>query len=91
MPAEISVNEWRSRLNAGIDQAVAYAQKAWNDKRSGQNDLFGVAQGTEISDSFQLPEKAPWSQSEVSRNEKASLGFYLSSHPLDEYSGIRTG
>ncbi len=91
LPAEMSVNEWRSRLNAAIDEAVAYAQKVWSDKRTGQNDLFGGPRTSDTADSFQLPEKPAWSQSELSRNEKAALGFYLSSHPLDEYSGILNG
>ncbi len=91
LPADMSANEWRSRMWAGIDEAMAYAQKAWNDKRSGQNDLFGAAVVEGAIDSFQLPEKAAWTQSELSRNEKAALGFYLSSHPLDEYTGILDG
>jgi DNA polymerase-3 subunit alpha len=88
MPEGMLANEWRSRLNAAIDEAMAYAQKAWNDKKSGQNDLFGSVKGVDAVDSFLLPDKTPWSQSELSRHEKAALGFYLSSHPLDEYSGI---
>ncbi|MGD9561138.1 MAG: DNA polymerase III subunit alpha [Pyrinomonadaceae bacterium] len=91
LPDGTPVNEWRSRLNAAIDDAMSFAQKAWNDKRSGQNDLFGASQAEDDGGGFQLPETTPWTQSEVSRNEKAALGFYLSSHPLDEYSAILAG
>lgn len=91
IPEAMPVTEWRSRLNAAIDEALSYAQKSWNDKKSGQNDLFGGFDSSSGGDSFQLPQKAPWSQAELSRNEKAALGFYLSSHPLDEFSGILNG
>lgn len=90
LPDGMLVSEWRARLNAAIDEVISYAQKAWNDKRSGQNDLFGNSPA-EGEDSFQLPEIRGWTQSELSGNEKAALGFYLSSHPLDEYSGILEG
>ncbi|MCC6327079.1 MAG: DNA polymerase III subunit alpha [Acidobacteria bacterium] len=90
LPDASGVNEWRARLNAAIDDAMSYAQKAWNDRRSGQNDLFGSVKEDD-DDSFQLPETRAWTQSELSGNEKAALGFYLSSHPLDEYSGVLSG
>lgn len=90
LPEEMSVNEWRARLNSAIDDAMAFAQKKWNDRRTGQNDLFGGAE-MDSEDSFQLPSVAPWTQAELSRSEKAALGFYLSSHPLDEYSTILNG
>lgn len=90
LPDGMLVSEWRARLNAAIDEVISYAQKAWNDRRSGQNDLFGNSPA-EGEDSFQLPKIRGWTQSELSGNEKAALGFYLSSHPLDEYSGILEG
>lgn len=91
IPIGVQANEWRASLNAAIDNALAYAQKAWNDKKSGQNDLFGGGQAADSADNFQLPDAKPWTQSEMSRNEKAALGFYLSAHPLDEYKGILDG
>jgi len=32
-----------------------------------------------------LPNVSPWSQAEISRQEKAAVGFYLTVHPLDGY------
>ncbi len=91
MPADTTAELWRARLNKAIDEALAYAQRAWTDKKSGQNDLFGTVRAEDDSDNFQLPEAEPWTRSQVSRNEKAALGFYLSAHPLDEYKGMLDG
>jgi DNA polymerase-3 subunit alpha len=35
-----------------------------------------------------LPTVEDWSQSELSKREKAAVGFFLSTHPLDEFQGI---
>ncbi len=91
MPAGMQSSEWRSRLNAGVDEALAYGQKSWNDKKSGQHGLFGGEQSAEAVSDIRLPVAKPWTQAEVSRNEKAALGFYLTAHPLDEYKGILDG
>jgi DNA polymerase III subunit alpha len=88
LPDGMTPNEWRARLCAGIDAAVAYGQRAWNDKLSGQSDLFGAAEQTTQDAGFELPEAESWTQAEISRHEKAALGFYLTAHPLDEFRGI---
>jgi DNA polymerase III subunit alpha len=87
-PEDSTVNLWRSRLFAGVDGSLSMAQKSWNDKIKGQNDLFGGA--GESSDSIQneLPNAEPWTQLKISQEEKATVGFYLSNHPLDEYTKI---
>ena len=91
MPSDTAANLWRARLFAGIDDALSYSQKAWNDKLSGQHGLFGGNDSVESLADTNLPNVEPWSQSEVSRLEKAAIGFYLSAHPLDEYVGILSG
>ena len=70
---------------AGIDTALAYSQRAWSDKQRGQNDLFGAAAADETVNADELPDAEPWSQAEISRQEKAAIGFYLSVHPLDAF------
>ena len=37
----------------------------------------------------QLPHAEPWPQAEIARREKAAVGFYLSTHPLDNYGSAR--
>ncbi len=77
----------RARFYAGIELAISYAQKVWDDKLRGQSDLFGqFEKGDAVS--FELPAVEAWSQKELSGYEKAAVGFYLSSHPLENYSDI---
>src|SRR5262249_8513945 len=81
-----SVNQWRATLYNGIDQILQRGQRAWDDRVRGQSDLFGG--GGESNTSDDLPETAQWSQSEISKQEKAALGFYLSVHPLDNHTEV---
>ena len=91
MPIEVTPSIWRARLFAGIDGALSYGQKSWNDKLTGQHGLFAAeGAGTTNADAA-LPNVPAWSRSEMSRLEKAAIGFYLSAHPLDEYTGVLSG
>ncbi|MCA1623544.1 MAG: DNA polymerase III subunit alpha, partial [Acidobacteria bacterium] len=83
-----TVNAWRARLFAGIEGALSHGQKIWNDKTKGQNALFGAQQSASLFLHSQLPAATPWSQAEISKKEKSSVGFYLSSHPLDDYRKV---
>ena len=52
----------------------------------GQNALFGDSSG-EFKNDWKdvLPEVKEWTTAELSRNEKSAIGFFLSTHPLDEF------
>jgi DNA polymerase-3 subunit alpha len=88
MPDNMTVNVWRARVCAGIDGALSHGQKIWQDKMRGQSGLFGVSQSTSSNIQNELPEVAAWSQAELSKQEKAAVGFYLSNHPLDDFRQI---
>jgi DNA polymerase-3 subunit alpha len=83
-----SLNRWRARLFAGIEGSLTHGQRAWSDKLRGQNALFAVDANVETIFDGQLPDVPPWSQAELSRQEKASVGFYLSVHPLDDFKDV---
>ncbi|CAN5534496.1 DNA polymerase III subunit alpha [soil metagenome] len=87
-PFDTSPNLYRAKLFAGIDSALSYSHKAWNDRMCGQNALFGEELAGDAVSDGSLPDVQPWSQSEISRQEKAAIGFYLSVHPLDDYKEI---
>ena len=91
IPSNASVNLWRARLFAGVDAALSYSQKAWNDLSSGQHGLFASETSEQSLADFNLPDVPPWTQSELSSQERSAIGFYLSAHPLDEYREILTG
>ncbi len=83
-----SVKLWRAQNFAAIEGALTRGQRIWQDKVRGQTDLFGAEQLSQIELNADLPKVAPWSQAELSRQEKLSVGFYLSSHPLDAFSQV---
>ncbi len=89
-PSETTVNSWRARLYAGIDSIISHGQRAWNDKLRGQNILFGGGADNALHTDMDavLPSVEAWSQSELSKREKAAVGFFLSTHPLDEFKSI---
>lgn len=86
MPAETNPNEWRAKLHAAVDEALAFSQRAWNDRERGQTDLFAAASGTTPAANVILPDARPWTQAEMSQHEKSAIGFYLSVHPLDSHA-----
>ncbi len=80
--------ESRARLFAGIDLAVEYAQNKQREIEMGQTNLFGDAD--DISSSAgnlqPLPDVPPWTDVVTLANEKNVLGFWLSGHPLEDYT-----
>jgi DNA polymerase-3 subunit alpha len=88
MPPEITIHRWRAQLFAGIEGAFSQGQKIWNDRMRGQNALFTVQASTETILQQQLPDVKAWTQDELSQHEKNSVGFYLSTHPLDVFAEI---
>jgi DNA polymerase-3 subunit alpha len=85
-PAETDVAAWRASLFGSCNEILAYGQRSWSDRSMGQSGLFASASAGESFDLGSLPAAPAWSQSEMSRHEKAAVGFYLSVHPLDNYA-----
>ncbi len=75
----------RAQFSAAVKLAWDFAQKHQADQAAGQNSLFG---GGGEAETFKpaLPVVDAWSQGETLRNERDLMGFYVSGHPLDDYS-----
>jgi len=78
----------RASMVASIDSAVSAGQSLAKDRAAGQTALFGG--GDDDAPAFEAPEPtlnraAPWTESEMLLKEKEVLGFYVSSHPLDQW------
>ncbi len=83
---EVHGREQRSAMIASIENAVSTAQKLAKDRDSGQNQLFGFgAAETQAPTEPALERTEPWTEAETLQNEKDTLGFYLSSHPLETW------
>ncbi len=81
--------EQRAAMVATIDQAVAAGQRAAKDRACGQNQLFGFGGEDEPAAKpaeTPLAPAEPWTEAETLRQEKETIGFYISNHPLDEWS-----
>src|SRR5580658_8128850 len=78
----------RAQMMAGIDRGMDRAQKLQRAKESGQHGLFGGAAATAVEMAPEmLPDAAEWPEHELLAAEYATLGFYISGHPLDKYAG----
>ena len=80
-----STGDWRGALHSSIDAALSRAQRAKREKLIGQNGLFGAVP-EEIDFANEMPPNIKgWTSSEMLAAEKASLGFYITGHPLERY------
>ncbi|NOT59555.1 MAG: DNA polymerase III subunit alpha [Acidobacteria bacterium] len=81
-------NDDRAVLLAVMDRAVEYGAKSQRDRESGQTDLFAAfAETTGQKDEPPLPtDVKAWSKKEALNYEKEALGFFVSGHPLEEYT-----
>ncbi|WP_341225441.1 DNA polymerase III subunit alpha [uncultured Arcticibacterium sp.] len=69
-----------------IEMLIRYANKIQEDKNSAQASLFGEAVGGGAV-ANPVPEKIePWGNIERLKYEKDVVGFYISGHPLDQFS-----
>ena len=77
----------RASMIASIDAAVSAGQTMARDRAAGQGALFGGAEEVvEAAPETPLIKAEPWNEAETLRLEKETLGFYVSSHPLESWS-----
>ena len=75
----------RRQMIENIDTIMGHAETVWRDKHSSQNSLF--AGGNELDSTVHMKAFEDWNAADRLREEFASLGLYLSAHPLDSYVG----
>jgi DNA polymerase-3 subunit alpha len=78
----------RAILSGGLDRILGFAQRAQENRISGQSDMFGIGGGAAEAETIQLPAATPWLPAEKLHREYQALGFYLSAHPLDSYNDL---
>ncbi len=86
-----SLGARRRQLFEAIDRAMERGQKLHRDKSSGQSGLFMAPAPQSpfetVAAETPLPEVEEWPEDELLAGEFATLGFYVSSHPLAKYAG----
>ena len=77
----------RAQMMASLDRAIERAQKLQRARESSQHGLFGAGAETLAPPPEVLPDIEEWPEHELLAAEHATLGFFISGHPLDKYAG----
>jgi DNA polymerase III subunit alpha len=82
-----SLGRSRAQMLAVLDRAMETAQQAQLDRRLGQMNMFQISSGTERTTrmGLDLPDVPELPGAELLKYEKDLLGFYITSHPLNEH------
>ena len=80
-----SMGGTRAQMFAVLDAAIENGLRVWKDRECGQGGLFADMLAQEPAE-HPLPNVPDWTGREKLSGEKEMLGFYVSGHPLDEYS-----
>ncbi len=85
-----SLGPARSRLAAALDAAVEWGQKRRAEREAGQTRLFAGAGAGEAAEApeMPLPELPDWDEKTRLGHEKATLGFYVTGHPLEAHREV---
>jgi DNA polymerase-3 subunit alpha len=84
-----SLGARRAQLYSVIDRALERAQKSQRERSSGQHGLFvpGSPHAEAMAENDVLPDVEEWPEHELLAAEYATLGFYISGHPLAKHAG----
>ena len=81
----------RAAMLQALEPAIKAGQRAAADRESGQASLlFGGGDDAKAKDEVDqdLPSVPPWSATELLAHEKEALGFFATSHPLDDHRDL---
>jgi len=82
-----SLGARRAQLYEVIDRAMERGQKQQRERASGQHGLFGGQAAAAARQNELLPDVEEWPEHELLAAEYATLGFYISGHPLAKHAG----
>jgi DNA polymerase-3 subunit alpha len=81
-----STGAMRRALMDVLEKAVELGQDAQRDKRNGQLSIFGGLAAADVPHPRIGDEE--WTDTEMLAYEKATLGFYVTKHPLTQYEEL---
>lgn len=79
-----STGATRKGLTMVVEDAIAGGASAAADRRAGQLSLFGGLGGSSPRNEPRIPGEQ-WTEAEMLTHEKATLGFYVTRHPLTSH------
>lgn len=79
--------EARAAMVATLPRAIGAGQTLAADKAAGQGGLFGGGEVSPAAKPVETPLDGvkPWTEKETLDQEKDTIGFFVSSHPLDQW------
>jgi DNA polymerase-3 subunit alpha len=80
-----SLGDHRAQLMAALPDALRAAEQRNENAAAGMTDLFGEVAATSHDGMSRYQQVAEWSLQERLAGEQATLGLYLTGHPIDEY------
>jgi DNA polymerase-3 subunit alpha len=78
----------RSQMTGVLDRAMEMGAKRQREAASAQTGLFLGGEESAPAVTVRLPDMAEWSETERLAGEKEVLGYYVTGHPLEKYSGL---
>ncbi|MCA9278373.1 MAG: DNA polymerase III subunit alpha [Phycisphaeraceae bacterium] len=83
----VHTREDRAAMIATLPRAISAGQSLAADKASGQGGLFGGGEESQDPTVTETPLDAvtPWTEKESLEKEKDTIGFFVSSHPLEQW------
>ncbi len=75
----------RAKVAKNAERLIEFAARAAQDKQAGQGDMFGSLGGGSAAQ-LELSDAPAWGLLETLDAELAAAGFYLSGHPLDDFT-----
>jgi DNA polymerase-3 subunit alpha len=79
----------RAQMMAALEEAIHFGQRVQREKDDPQLGLFDMGNNEpSLINAPPLPAITEWDRSQLLANEKDSLGFYISGHPLGGYEDI---
>lgn len=76
----------RARAFAAVEPMMKLAQGAAESEATGIADMFGGLVSADVS--LRIPAHEPWPMADRLKKEYEAIGFFLSGHPLDEYTHL---
>lgn len=82
-----STGAMRRALIEILEDAIEHGQRVRRDKKAGQLDMFGGFAAAAPLPAPKIP-TSEWTDSEMLAYEKATLGFYITKHPLTQWESL---
>ncbi len=83
-----STGDKRSAMMASLEEALDYGQRTQREKNDPQMGLFDNEESGAVINAPSIIQLEEWDEKYLLAMEKEALGFYISGHPLEQYTDV---